>query len=126
MEISRFLYEILPSFLCLFSREGRETRGGNAIDSDQAYQIKFLNIVQVIDQCGASLGEYPLTHTMLCKQLGFSTNTATATATATATEVAEISKKVRDYTLGSAIILGADLERYSSMIRCLKNSSLAG
>jgi hypothetical protein len=30
-------------------------------DYDQAYQIKFLNTVQVIEQCCASLGEDPLT-----------------------------------------------------------------
>jgi hypothetical protein len=30
-------------------------------DSDQAYQIKFMNTVQVIEQCGASLGEDTLT-----------------------------------------------------------------
>jgi hypothetical protein len=30
--------------------------------------------------------------------------------------MAEITKKVRDYTLGAALILGADTERYSSMI----------
>ncbi len=35
-------------------------------DSDQAYQIRFLNTVQVIEQCGASLGEDPLTRTMVC------------------------------------------------------------
>jgi hypothetical protein len=89
-------------------------------DSDQAYQIKFLNTVQVIKQCGASLGNDPLTRTMVCKDLGFQPNTTTAT------EVAEIKKKVRDYTLGAALILGADPERYSSMIRGLKNASLAG
>jgi hypothetical protein len=33
---------------------------------------------------------------------------------------------VRDYTLGTAFILGADSERYSNMIRGLKNASLAG
>jgi hypothetical protein len=30
-------------------------------DSDQAYQIKFMNTVQVIEKCGASLVEDPLT-----------------------------------------------------------------
>jgi hypothetical protein len=44
-------------------------------DSDQAYQIKFLNTVQVIEQCGASLGEDPLTRIMVCKDLGYSINT---------------------------------------------------
>jgi len=89
-------------------------------DSDQAYQIKFLNTVQVIEQCGASLGEDPLTRTMVCKDLGYQLNTSSAT------ELSEINKKVRDYTLGVALILGADPERYSSMIRGLKNASLAG
>ena len=87
---------------------------------DQAYQIKFLNTVQVIEQCGASLGEDPLTRTMVCKDLGYQQNTSSAT------ELSEINKKVRDYTLGVALILGADPERYSSMIRGLKNASLAG
>jgi hypothetical protein len=43
-----------------------------------------------------------------------------------ATEVAEITKKVREYTLGTAMILSAGPDRYSSMIRGLKNASLAG
>jgi hypothetical protein len=89
-------------------------------DSDQAYQIKFMNTVQVIEQCGASLGEDPLIRTMVCKDLGFQAGTTAAT------ELAAITKNVRDYTLGAALILGADPDRYSSMIRGLKNASLAG
>jgi hypothetical protein len=89
-------------------------------DSDQAYQIKFLNTVQVIEQCGASLGEDPMTRTMVCKDLGFMANTTNAD------ELDEITKTVREYTLGAALILGADSERYSGMIRGLKNASLAG
>jgi hypothetical protein len=69
-------------------------------DSDQAYQIKFLNTVQVIEQCGASLGEDPLIRAMVCKDLGYFTTTRTEI------ELAEITKKVRDYTLGTALILG--------------------
>jgi hypothetical protein len=57
---------------------------------------------------------------MVCKHLGFSTSIIAST------EVAEITKKVRDYTLGEALLLGADSERYISMIRSLKNASLAG
>jgi hypothetical protein len=79
-------------------------------DSDQAYQIKFMNTVQVIGQCGASLGEYPLTRTIVCKHLGFWANTTIGT------EVADITKKVREYTLGTSTILGADIDSYSSMI----------
>jgi hypothetical protein len=90
-------------------------------DSDQAYQIKFINTVFVIEQCSASLGEDPMTQTMVCKDLKYSTGTTVAT------EIAEITKTVRDYTLGAALILGADPKRYSSMvIRGLKNTSLAG
>jgi hypothetical protein len=89
-------------------------------DSDQAYQIKFLNTVQVIDQCGASLGEDPLTRTMVCKTLGLLSTTDDVV------ELAAITKAVRDYTLGTALILGADPDRYSGMIRGLKNASLAG
>jgi hypothetical protein len=89
-------------------------------DSNQAYQIKFMNNVQVIEQCDISLGEDPLTQTIVCKHLGFWANTTIAT------EVAEITKKVREYTLGTAMILGADPDRYISMIRGLKNASLAG
>jgi hypothetical protein len=55
-------------------------------DSDQGYQIKFMNTVQVIEQCGASLGEDTLTRTIVCKHLGFRANTTTAT------EVTEITK----------------------------------
>jgi hypothetical protein len=57
---------------------------------------------------------------MVCKDLGYNTDTTSAL------EIAEITKTVRDYTLGAALILGADSERYSSMIRGLKNASLAG
>jgi hypothetical protein len=89
-------------------------------DCDQAYQINFMNTVQVIEQCGASLGEDTLTRTIVCKHLGFRANTTTAT------EVTDITKKVREYTLGTAMILGADPDRYISMIRGLNNASLAG
>jgi hypothetical protein len=89
-------------------------------DSDKAYQIKFMNTVQVIEQCGASMGEDPLTRTIVCKHLGFRVNTNTAY------EVAEITNEVRYYTLGAALIIGADPDRYSSMIIGLKNTSLAG
>lgn len=104
------VYETKAAFYAL--RQGR--------DSDQTYQIKFMNTVQVIEQCGASLGEDPLTRAMVCKDLGYQANTTDAT------ELTEITKNVRDYTLGAALILGADPDRYSSMIRGLKNASLAG
>jgi hypothetical protein len=87
---------------------------------DQAYQIKFMNTVQVIEQCGASLGEYPLTRTIVCKHLGFRANTTIAN------EVVEITKKVREYTLGTAMILGADPDCSHSIIRGLKNASSTG
>jgi hypothetical protein len=88
--------------------------------SDQAYQIKFMNVVQVIEQCGASLGEDPMTRAMVCKDLGYKTDTTRVS------EIDKISKTVREYTLGAALILGADPERYTSMIKGLKNASLAG
>jgi hypothetical protein len=104
------VHETKASFYAL--KQGR--------DSDQAYQIKFLNTVQVVEQCGASLGEDPLTRSMVCTDLGYNPTTTDAT------EIAEIKKTVKDYTLGTALILGADPDRYSSMIRGLKNASLAG
>jgi hypothetical protein len=66
------------------------------------------------------MGKDPLTRTMVCKDLGFPTNTTTAS------EISEITKKVREHTLGAALLLGADPEQYSGMIRGLKNASLAG
>jgi hypothetical protein len=90
------------------------------MDSDQAYQIKFMNTVHVIEQGGASLGEDPLTLTSVCTHLGFHANTTITT------EMAKITKKVMEYTLGTAMILGADPDRYSSIIRGLNNISLAG
>jgi hypothetical protein len=89
------VYETKAAFYAL--RQGR--------DSDQTYQIKFMNTVQVIEQCGASLGEDPLTRIMVCKDLGYQTNTTDAT------ELAEITKNVRDYTLGAALILGSGASR---------------
>ena len=89
-------------------------------DTDQAYQIKFVNTVQVVEQCGASLGEDPLVRTMVCKDLGVREGTTDTI------EIAQVKARVRDYTLGAAFILGADPDRYSSMIRGLKNASLAG
>jgi hypothetical protein len=56
---------------------------------------------------------------MVCKDFGFPTNTTTAS------EISEITKKVRDYPLGAALLLGADPEQYSGMIRGLTNASLA-
>jgi hypothetical protein len=61
-----------------------------------------------------------MTRTIVCTHLGFRANTMIAT------EVAEITKKVRDYTLGAALILGAEPDRYSNIIRGLKNASLLG
>jgi hypothetical protein len=63
------VYETKASFYAL--RQGR--------DSDQAYQIKLMNTVQVIEKCGASLGKDPLIRIMVCKDLGFQTSTATLT-----------------------------------------------
>jgi hypothetical protein len=79
-----------------------------------------MNTVQVIKQCGTYLGEDPLPRTFVCKHLGFRANTAIAT------EVTKITKKVRDYTLGTAMSLGDEPDRYSSMIVGLKHASLAG
>jgi hypothetical protein len=104
------VHETKASFYAL--KQGR--------DSDQSYQIRFMNTVQVIEQCGASLGEDPLTRTKVCEDLGVLPTTTSAI------EIAEITKRVRDYTLGAALILGADPERYGSMLRGLKNASLAG
>jgi hypothetical protein len=104
------VHETKASFYAL--KQGR--------DSDQAYQITFMNTVQVIEQCGASLGEDTLTRSIVCKHLGFRANTTIAT------EVAKITKKVRKYTRGTAIILRADPDHYISMIRGLKKASLAG
>jgi hypothetical protein len=61
-----------------------------------------------------------MTRKMVCESLKFKENTTSVT------EIAKIKKTVRDYTLGVALILGADPDRYSSMIRGLKNASLAG
>ena len=47
------------------------------------------------------------------------------TSTTVAAQKAEITKKVKEYTLGTALILGTDPEGYSNMIRGLKNMSLA-
>ena len=89
-------------------------------DSDQVYHVKFMNTVLVIEQCGASLGEDPMVRAMVCKNLSYNLHTTDTE------EIKEIAKTVRDYTLGAALILGADPERYSGMIRGLKNASLAG
>jgi hypothetical protein len=84
------------------------------------YQSKFLNTVQVIEQCGASLGEDPMIRTLVFKDLEYSPTTVSAT------EKAKITKTMRNYTMGTAFILGADPERYSSILRGHKNASLAG
>jgi hypothetical protein len=79
-----------------------------------------MNAAQVIEQCGASLGEDPMAPTVVCKDLNYNANTTSPI------EITEITKTVRDCTLGAALILGADPERHTSMIRGLKNASLAG
>jgi hypothetical protein len=89
-------------------------------DADQTHQIKFMNAVQVIEQCGASLGEDPMVRTMVCKSLGHNADTRNAS------EISVITTTVRDHTLGVALILRAEPERCSNMIRGLKNASLAG
>lgn len=104
------VHECKQAFYAL--RQGR--------DSDQAYQIKFLNTVQVIEQCGASLGEDPLTRAAVCKSLGLSTTTQVAS------DKVRIAKAVNEYTLATALILGADPDRYGGMLRQLKNATLAG
>jgi hypothetical protein len=89
-------------------------------ETDQACQIRFMNAVQVVEQCGAASGEDPLTRIMACKDLGCNVNTQNAAG------IAKISSTVRDCTLGAASILGAVTARHSGMIRGLKNASLAG
>ena len=81
---------------------------------------QFLNIVQVIEQCGDDLGGSPLIRDLVCKNLGYSTTT-----TVVARKI-EITKKVKDYTLATAFIYGSDPDRYGSIVRGLKNASLAG
>ena len=78
-------YETKAAFYHL--KQGKET--------DQAYQVRFMNTGQVIEQCGASdVGEDPLTRIMVCKELKkHNVNTRNAT------EMAEITSMVRDYTL---------------------------
>jgi hypothetical protein len=49
-----------------------------------------MNTVQVIERCRASLGEDPLTRTIVCTHLGFHDNTTIAT------EVSKITNKVRE------------------------------
>ena len=63
------VHESKAAFYAL--RQGRDT--------DQAYQTKFLNTVQVIEQCGASLGEDPLIRAMVCRDMGYLTTTKSAT-----------------------------------------------
>ena len=89
-------------------------------DTDQVYQTKFLNIVQVIKHCGADIGEDPLTRKAVCKVLGYCLNTMVA-----AQEV-ETSKIGKEYTLAIAFIYGSDPERYGNIVRGLENASLAG
>jgi hypothetical protein len=75
-----------------------------------------MNTVQVIEQCGASLGEDPLTRTIVCKHLCFWANTTIET------EVAKITKKVREYTLGTAMILGTDPDHWQAAMNSPKPS----
>ena len=76
----------------------------------------------MIEQCGAFLGEDPLSHEIVCKSLSYPSNKKDTA------KKAEISKKVKEYTLATAlvIIFGTNPECYGNMIRGLKNASLAG
>jgi hypothetical protein len=67
-------------------------------DSDQAYQIRFINNVQVVEQRGASLDEDPLVRKMVCKYLSYNLQTNDVD------EIKEISKAVKGYTLGTTLI----------------------
>ena len=90
MYIPQKVHEVKGAFYAL-----KEER-----DSDQLYQIKFLNIVQVIERCGASLGEDSLNCKVVCKALNYCSNTTVAA------KKAEITKKVKEHTLGMTLILG--------------------
>ena len=83
--VSQKVHETKAAFYHL--KQGKEI--------DQAYQVRFMNTGQVIEQCGASdVGEDPLTRIMVCKELKkHNVNTRNAT------EMAEITSMVRDYTL---------------------------
>ena len=70
-------------------------------DTDQVYQTKFLNIVQVIDRSGAELGDDPLICDIVCTSLNYSP------CTTGAAKKVEISKKVKEYTLATAFIYGS-------------------
>ena len=76
--------------------------------------------MQVIEQCGADIGEDPLTRKALCKVLGYRLNTRVAA------QKAEITKIGTEYTLMTVFIYGSDPERYRHMVRGLKSASLAG
>ena len=84
------------------------------------YQTKFLNIVQVIDQCGDDLRESLLIRETVCKNPSYSPRTTNAA------QKLEITKKVEDYTLATSFIYGSDPERYGNMVRGLLNASLPG
>ena len=68
-------------------------------DTNQAYQMKCLNIAQVIEKCGAHIGEDPLTRDAVCKELKYRANTAGAA------EKKETSKQEKEVHPGNSLHL---------------------
>jgi hypothetical protein len=89
-------------------------------ESAQIYHTRFLNTVKVIDQCGASLGEDPMTRAMVCEKLQLLTDSTNSA------ELLEITKAARDYKLAMGLLLNSDPKRYNAMLIRLKNNFMAG
>ena len=102
--IPQKVYEVKVALYAL--KQGR--------DSNQDYHTKFLNILEVIKQCGVSLGEYSLICKEVCKVLNCRSNTGSSPGGRNHQEIEGLNLR------NSPNPRGADPKRYSNMIRASK------
>ena len=84
------------------------------------YYERFHNSVQVLEHCGGSIGTDPGVVQIVCDNLGFSTTTTDPT------EVRIVTEAVHEYSMAAAFLLGADPNRFGTMLRDYENGFTNG
>ena len=84
------------------------------------YYERFHNAVQVLEQCGGTIGTDPGVVQLVCTNLRLSTSTTDPG------EVRKITEAVHEYTMAVAFLLGADPARFGTMMREYENAFTNG
>ena len=84
------------------------------------YYEKYQNNLQVLEQCGATIGNDTGVRNMVCKELQIDVNTNDSD------ERKIVVTKTKDRILAIGFILGANKGRYSGMVRGFENAYTTG